>query len=86
MHWLSGDGRSTAERGCAGEEMTKYTLILQLSALLVTPHHCECLGKKKYAKSVTHVEVFQDSIFRIGLKKINFRAVLASTTGKVSED
>lgn len=31
----------------SGEEMTKYTLVLQLSAVLVIPHHCKCLGEEK---------------------------------------
>lgn len=55
-----------AEEQQRGEEMTKYTLVLQLSAVLVIPHHCKCLGEEKSAKSVTLVEVFQTLIFRTG--------------------
>lgn len=55
-----------AEAQQSGEEMTKYTLVLQLSAVLVIPHHCKCLGEEKSAKSVTLVEVFQTLIFRTG--------------------
>lgn len=59
-----------AEEQQRGEEMTKYTLVLQLSAVLVIPHHWRreifCLGEEKSAKSVTLVEVFQTLIFRTG--------------------
>lgn len=58
-----------AEEQQSGEEMTKYTLVLQLSAVLVIPHHWRreiCLGEEKSAKSVTLVEVFQTLIFRTG--------------------
>lgn len=55
-----------AEAQQSGEEMTKYTLVLQLPAVLVIPHHCKCLAEEKSAKSVTLVEVFQTLIFRTG--------------------